>query len=118
MRSEAVKRSPVVVNSLFVYGELCKPPVLRQLLGRVPSAEPAVLTGFSRRLARNTGYFRAVAQDDAVIVGLLLAEMEPSELTHIDGFENVEGGQYQRIEVRVRTVARGRECPAWVYVGA
>jgi gamma-glutamylcyclotransferase (GGCT)/AIG2-like uncharacterized protein YtfP len=106
------------VSDLFVYGELCKPPVLRQLLGRVPSAEPAVLAGFSRRLVQETGYFCAVAQADAVIVGLLLGDIEPVELARLDSFENVEGGEYRRIGVRVRTVASGRERPAQVYVGA
>jgi len=107
-----------VPTSLFVYGELCKPPVLRQVLGRVPPSEPAVLGGFSRRMTPETGCFRAVAQAGAMIVGLLLEGIEPSDIAKLDAFENTEDGEYERLSLQVKTVLSAREVSAWAYVGA
>ena len=45
---------------LFAYGELCKPPVLLEVLGRVPCAEPGVLHGYHRESNPETGFFRVV----------------------------------------------------------
>jgi len=102
---------------MFVYGELCKPPVLLAVLGRVPAAEPAILGGFRRHFNAVAGYFRAVRQSDAVIVGLLLDGIDGDDLEVLDAFENVEGGEYDRIEVEVDTVGSARRQPAWAYIG-
>jgi gamma-glutamylcyclotransferase (GGCT)/AIG2-like uncharacterized protein YtfP len=101
---------------LFVYGELCKPAVLRRVIGRVPVAEPALLEGYRRDLNTASGYFRARRRADAVIAGLLLAGIEAAELRRLDEFENVADGEYDRVEVEVRTLATGRSRPAWAYV--
>ncbi len=102
--------------ALFVYGELCKPPVLLAVLGRVPAAEPALLHGFRRVINVDTGYFRAVACDKEVIAGLLLDGIEAAELETLDAFENVEGGEYGRQRVDVEMLDSGRREPAWAYV--
>jgi gamma-glutamylcyclotransferase (GGCT)/AIG2-like uncharacterized protein YtfP len=106
------------MNSLFVYGELCKPAVLREVLGRVPCAEPALLAGYARLLSPETGYFRAVASNDALIVGLLFVEIADDEIEVLDDFENVGGGEYERVTARVKTLGSDRERRAWVYVGS
>jgi len=103
---------------LFVYGELCKPAVLRALLGRVPAAEPAVLAGFRRRLNAPTGYFRAQPQPESVIVGLLLSGVSAADLDLLDEFENVAGGEYGRVEALVETIGDGASRKAWVYTAA
>ncbi len=107
-----------MTGNLFVYGELCKPPVLRELLGRVPPAEPARLAGFHRCLNPETGYFCAVEKADSVMIGLLLEGIDPSEIALLDGFENVDGGEYRRVEVRATALVLGREVSAWLYIGA
>lgn len=101
---------------MFVYGELCKPPVLLEVLGRVPGAEPAVLDGFRRELDPATGYFRAVRHPGALIAGLLLEAIEAAELDKLDDFENVDGGEYERIEVEVKTLGSVARRTAWIYV--
>ncbi len=103
---------------LFVYGELCKPPVLLAVLGRVPTAEPALLSGFRRVINVDTGYFRAVPCDKEVIVGLLLDGIEAAELEVLDDFENVDGGEYGRVRVDVEMLDSGRQESAWAYVAA
>ena len=104
--------------TLFAYGELCKPPVLMAVLGRVPAAEPALLDGFRRVINVDTGYFRAVRCADEVIVGLLLDGIEAAELDVLDDFENVDGGEYRRVQVEVEMLDSGRREVAWVYVAA
>lgn len=101
---------------LFVYGELCKPAVLRGLLGRVPTAEPALLAGYRRSLNRATGYFRAVPSSGGRIAGLLLEGIDERDLAELDGFENVDGGEYRRVEVEVEALADGGVLRAWAYV--
>ena len=103
---------------LFVYGELCKPAVLRAVLGRVPAAEPAVLAGFRRQLNARTGYFRARPQPESVVVGLLLSDISAADLDLLDEFENVAGGEYGRVEAVVETIGDGASQEAWVYTAA
>ncbi len=101
---------------MFVYGELCKPPVLLEVLGRVPDAEPAILDGFRRELNPATGYFRAIRHAGALIAGLLLEAIETSELDKLDRFENVDGREYTRIAVDVKTLGSATTRTAWIYV--
>jgi len=100
---------------LFVYGELCKPPVLLEVLGRVPPAEPAILVGYRRELNETTGYYRARPRDDALTTGLLLDEIGEDELRTLDGYENVAGGEYARREVEVRTIGSAELMDAYAY---
>jgi len=101
---------------LFVYGELCKPTVLVAVIGRVPPAEPALLSGYRRVLDRESGYFRAEPCEHGVIAGLLLAAIDDAELATLDRFENVDGGEYRRMEVEVEALSEGEKRVAWVYV--
>ncbi|MGD8330280.1 MAG: gamma-glutamylcyclotransferase [Acidobacteriota bacterium] len=101
---------------MFVYGELCKPTVLLAVIGRVPSAEPALLTGYRRVLDRDSGYFRAEPRERGVIAGLLLAALDDAEMAMLDEFENVGGGEYRRVEVEVETLIEGPRRVAWAYV--
>ncbi len=102
--------------TMFVYGELCKPPVLLEVLGRVPAAEPALLDGFRRELNPATGYFRAVRDPSALIAGLLLEGIQTAELDKLDRFENVDGGEYERVEVEVETLGTAAKRIAWIYI--
>ena len=102
--------------TMFVYGELCKPLVLLEILGRVPSSEPALLDGFSRKANPETGYFHAVRHPTDLIAGLLLKSIKRNELEKLDCFENVGGGEYERIEADVKTLGSLTRKTAWVYV--
>ncbi len=84
--------------ALFVYGELCKPAVLVEILGRVPPAAPALLRGYRRESNPATGYFRAVRHADAVIAGLVLQDISTADLEALDRYEDVAGGEYERVE--------------------
>ena len=100
---------------MFVYGELCKPPVLLEVLGRVPISEPALLDGFYREVNPPTGYFHAVRRPGALIAGLLLKSIKMNELEKLDCFENVEGGEYARIEVDVKTLRSSARKAGWAF---
>lgn len=104
--------------ALFVYGELCKPAVLRSLIGRVPLAEPVLLHGYRRALNRASGYFRALPEPGGTIAGLLLDGIDEADLAALDVFENVAGGEYARVEVEVETLRTGQRQGAWAYVAA
>lgn len=88
---------------LFAYGELCKAKVLRQVLGRVPAALPALLSGYRRRKARH-GFFMLEPADDTRVAGLLLCGLEPRDMERLDEFEQTDVGLYRRGTVRVRTL--------------
>lgn len=103
---------------LFAYGELCKPAVLVELIGRVPLAEPALLHGYRRELDRGTGYYLAIPRDGASIAGLLLGGLGAAELLVLDRYEDVAGGEYQRRELEVELLISGSRQPAFVYVGS
>ena len=101
---------------LFVYGELCKPAVLMAILGRVPPAAPGLLRGFKKDKHDATGYYRAVPQAGGTIAGLVLDELSPDDLEHLDSFENIDGGEYLRIEVEVEGLGSDVPRPAFAYV--
>ena len=101
---------------LFAYGELCKPAVLVELIGRVPLAEPALLHGYRRELVRETGYYLAIPRDGASIAGLLFDELGAAELLVLDRYEDVAGGEYERRELEVERLISGSREPAFVYV--
>lgn len=104
-------------HPLFVYGELCKSAVLLRQLGRVPPISPAVVQGYRRRRNERTGYFEAVPEDGHSLPGLLLRQLDEDDLARLDVFENVEAGQYRRLETQVEVVERPpRRVPAWIYV--
>lgn len=104
-------------HRLFVYGELCKPAVLRRQLGRMPPVSPAVARGYRRRRNPRTGYFEALSGDADSLPGLLLRELEEDDLARLDVFESVEDGRYRRVEVEVEVVERPpRRVRAWMYV--
>lgn len=100
---------------LFVYGELCKPAVLVEVLGRIPAAEPAILTGYRRELNEETGYYRAARSRAALMPGLLLEEIADDELRTLDNYENVAGGEYARVEVEVRPLGSSESVTAQAY---
>lgn len=102
--------------NLFVYGELCKLRVLREVLGRIPLAHVAILPDHARRPG-SSGFFEAFPCSGARVPGLLLEQLSAAELERLDAFEDVAGGRYQRARVRVRTLgAPPRDVEAHAYL--
>lgn len=93
---------------LFVYGELCRPHVLREQLERLPAARPAIAIDHRKRRA-DSGYFELVAEPGAHCAGLLLQDIRGAEITTLDRFEGVQTGAYERRRIRVRTIGESAE---------
>ena len=101
---------------LFAYGELCKPPVLLEVLGRVPCAEPGVLHGYHRESNPETGFFRVVRRAHTRVVGLVLEGLDETDMLTLDRYENVAGGEYDRVEAEIQLLGSEIGEPAFVYV--
>jgi gamma-glutamylcyclotransferase (GGCT)/AIG2-like uncharacterized protein YtfP len=98
-------------TSLFTYGTLSFPPVVRRLAGRPLAMEAATLEGFSRHALRGAGYPGIVRERGARVAGVLVHGVWPALLAKLDRWE---GAEYARLAVRVETAARGAAL-AWVY---
>ncbi|MGQ4597684.1 gamma-glutamylcyclotransferase [Nocardia sp. R6R-6] len=96
-------------HALFVYGTLQFPEVLTTLLGRVPSRQPAELTGWRAAALPRRLYPGLVAAADGRARGAVLSDLTPTEWTILDAFEDDE---YDLRQVLVD----GRNTPVWTYV--
>lgn len=101
---------------LFVYGELRKPRVLQEQLGRVPPMVPALLPGYGRRRKPASPYYEAVAAQGALLVGLLLEGLGEEDFLRLDAYEGVARGEYRRIEAEVQVLWPPAVRRAQVYV--
>lgn len=99
--------------SLFVYGTLGDPTLVRELIGRVPRSEPAQIRGF-RRLTPAGAYPYIVPAPGHVVHGMLLRNLDPPALAAMDRYED-EGTLYRRalIDVLVETGT----VKAYAYIG-
>ena len=97
-------------TSVFVYGTLTSPQVVRILLGRnVPAMIPARLDGHSRHPVINRvypGMLKSPAADGKTcfVNGCILADVTPKELELLDWFE---ADEYERQIVQVHTLPVG-----------
>ncbi|MGC5342629.1 gamma-glutamylcyclotransferase family protein [Streptomyces sp. DT24] len=73
-------------NTLFVYGSLTFPEVLRAVLGRVPEHRPASAAGW-RAAALRDRPFPGLVRGDGVVTGLVLSAMTEREWRTADDFE-------------------------------
>ncbi|WP_249643595.1 gamma-glutamylcyclotransferase family protein [Nocardia sputi] len=96
-------------HALFVYGTLQFPQVLQALLGRVPSLEPAQLTGWRAAALPRRIYPGLVAAAQGVARGAVLSGLTAEEWMVLDAFEDDE---YDLRRVRVDD----RSAPVWTYV--
>lgn len=103
----------IMAGSLFVYGSLMAPEVIRAVIGRVPASCPAVLSGYVRHPVRNQAYpglipcQRQQSMDDDDVqgdmessstTGLLYKDLSDLEICRLDRFE---GDEYSRTTVQV-----------------
>ncbi|WP_406279865.1 gamma-glutamylcyclotransferase [Nocardia sp. NBC_00881] len=96
-------------HALFAYGTLQFPEVLTVLLGRVPSLEPAELTGWRAAVLPRRVYPGLVLASGELTPGAVLAGLSAAEWMILDAFEDDE---YDLRRVRVGD----RVEPVWTYV--
>jgi gamma-glutamylcyclotransferase (GGCT)/AIG2-like uncharacterized protein YtfP len=104
------------MDKLFVYGTLIEDTFVRELIGRVPPSQPAVLSGYG--VGRHPTAPHATAEPDpgASIAGKVYEGLTPDELERIDRYEGVPEGLYRRVGMTVE-VGLWR-ADAWVYMKA
>lgn len=95
------------MHRLFVYGTLQHPPLLDNLLGRLPPLRPAVVTGWRAARLRGRVYPGLVPGGSAR--GHVL-EVDDDELAVLDRFE---GPQYEQVGVVARVAGEDLPALAW-----
>lgn len=80
-------RLSVGPQALFVYGSLTFPEVLRAVIGRVPTLEPAVVTGW-RRVALSGRPYPALVPGDGEVKGYRIPDLRAEEWRAVDAFED------------------------------
>jgi gamma-glutamylcyclotransferase (GGCT)/AIG2-like uncharacterized protein YtfP len=98
---------------LFVYGTLTDPERVVALTGRQFERVDATLSGFER-VNSPLGYPFILPRPGAVVRGVLLLDLDPVSLTHLDAYE-AEGDLYRRQVVEVEVA--DMRVPAMTYVG-
>jgi gamma-glutamylcyclotransferase (GGCT)/AIG2-like uncharacterized protein YtfP len=98
---------------LFVYGTLMDPQRVEALTGKSFARVEATLVGFER-LTSDLGYPFILPKRGAVVHGILLLDVDPASLSHLDTYE-AEGDLYVRqvVDVCVATAS----VRAMTYVG-
>lgn len=109
---EAQQAMPGAARSLFAYGTLMFPPVLRAVTGLARETCPAVLDGYARYAVRGQPWPALVAEDGASTEGCLVTGIPAQAWRLLDAFE---GDFYARITVEVRR-AGGTTCTAETYL--
>ena len=88
-------------TSLFVYGTLMSPQVLRILIDRLPEMiDPATVQGYRRYPVKGQSYPGMIpGSTEDCVTGILLHELTELELQILDWFE---GDEYTRRNVQVQ----------------
>ena len=101
-------------SSVFVYGTLMAPHVLKVLLNRVPDMlEPAILPNYRRHPVKEHVFPGIIpCRDGRTTKGLLLRGLSEDELKILDWFE---GDEYLRREVTIMcdSISRNTQCYIW-----
>jgi len=86
-------------TSIFVYGTLMSPQVLRVLLGRIPICQsPAFLKDYQRHPVINEVFPGMIPSSGGKTQGVLMQSLTPQEMRVLDYFE---GDEYTRRDVTV-----------------
>lgn len=101
-----------MTTSLFVYGSLQFPRVMRAVTGRDYASSAAVLDGYARYLVRNATYPGLTESSGERTSGVIYHGLTPEAMKALDRFE---GDLYERRLVEVETPP-GRRERAWTYV--
>ncbi len=109
-------------GSLFIYGTLLAPEVLRLLVPRDVEQEPARLPGYIRRALHGVVFPGIVPRQGETTDGVLLKGLRREEVLRLDDFEgdlyqrtpcvvDTEGGEHQASVYVIRQEHRGRLAP-------
>jgi hypothetical protein len=110
-----------MVQGLFVYGTLQFANIVGPILGYIPAASPAILSGWVRLRVKNQNYPGILPLADAQkaglwlqnrseVSGLLYVDLTSADLQTLDRYEGVE---YERQLVGLRS----NQCQSvWTYV--
>ncbi len=98
--------------SLFCYGTLEYPEIMRRVTGACFAGESAVLHGFVRFMVKGQVYPAIVSDASGRVAGTLYRHLSDEHLRRLDCYE---GDAYSRISVRVITTG-GRVLQALAYV--
>ena len=101
-------------ESLFVYGTLLFPDLVRSLIGRVPDRTAASVAGWRAAALPGRAYPGLVRAAGATTRGLLLTALTAAEWRVIDAFEN---GGYDLTEVTLVDERLARAY-TWAYTWA
>ena len=95
---------------LFAYGTLCFPAVIETIIGRVPHAASAVLSGYSCRCVFGKPYPGILEVPGSEVPGTLYFDISPSEWSALDDWEDEF---YERRRVAVLTPRGEHECDTY-----
>ena len=104
------------MDKLFAYGTLLDETLVRDLLGRVPRSQPAVLKGFRKGRHPTAPHETAEPDPSSTIPGRMYEDVSADEFDRIDVYEEVPEGLYRRIVVTVE-IGPWR-ADAWMYCKA
>ncbi|WP_051309920.1 gamma-glutamylcyclotransferase family protein [Desulfogranum japonicum] len=104
-------RSAMGVQSLFCYGTLQSPMVMKAVVGAAFSGKEAVLHGFARYRIKKTEYPAITAEEGSSVNGKMYWDLDEDAIAKLDAFE---GDKYERVPVKV-TVAGGEVIDAYAY---
>lgn len=93
------------MNSLLVYGSLMNSKVINLIIGRVPNSIPVTLLGYHRYKIKNKVYPAIYENEGSQVEGLLLEDLNDSEIHKLDKWESDE---YLRISVNVKVNAKSK----------
>jgi gamma-glutamylcyclotransferase (GGCT)/AIG2-like uncharacterized protein YtfP len=93
----------IMPHSLFVYGTLMAPEVVKTLIGRVPPSMPAILKGYIRHpvIVHVFPGLIKCRDDNVCTEGLMYHELDYKEMRVLDWFEDDE---YTRTNIEVQLV--------------
>lgn len=100
------------MHTLFAYGTLQLPEVMRAVTGREFAARPARLAHYSRHCLRGRSFPGIRPNPGASVDGLVFLGTDPQTLRQLDAFED---SFYYRDAVTVR-LDDGSECTAQAYI--
>ncbi len=99
-------------SSLFIYGTLQHPALLRYLLGRLPEGQPAQIENYARYRVKEANYPGLVPEPGASTLGMLLCDIQEDEWRILDEYESDD---YLRLDVSV-TTTDGQRHQAKAYI--
>ena len=99
-------------TTLFVYGTLREPRLVRELTGRTFPIRPATLFDHER-ITPARGFPYVVPRTGATVEGLLLDDIDPRSLARLDAYEE-EGTLYLRRPVHASAAGHLVACETYV----